>query len=380
MKIGFYSQNYNTLGKYWEKLRNKADCWWGVSEKKLYNLLKNKKIKNISYHLEKYIKNSKSKKGNNYISTDPISAQKLIVKEIDPDVWVVDTPNKLKYYSEKSFRVQTFHALPLKKAVFFKPYLNYDLILLPGQFHKNEFVKRFNLKKNDARFKIIGWPNTDDLIKKKYNRKKIMNKLNLDPMKKTVMYAPTWGWGNGNDTLFARWFDKEEEVFKKICKKIFNKNLNFIVRLHTLSFCANKKKLINIAENYNVLWQTNAVSNFRDNPNEYLWITDILISDLSGIITEFMVLDRPIIYINPNENLNLWKNSDMPKSFRAGHVIEEPDQLLEAIDDSILIPKRFSKQRKDLLSKIYFKLDGNATNRGVEAIMNFVTNKKQNDK
>ena len=38
MKIGFYSQNYNTLGKYWEKLRNKADCWWGVSEKKLYNL------------------------------------------------------------------------------------------------------------------------------------------------------------------------------------------------------------------------------------------------------------------------------------------------------------------------------------------------------
>ena len=43
MKLGFYTQNYYILGKYWEKLKHKADCWWGAPEKKLYNFLKNKK-------------------------------------------------------------------------------------------------------------------------------------------------------------------------------------------------------------------------------------------------------------------------------------------------------------------------------------------------
>tara|TARA_B100001964_G_C14071787_1_gene526204 strand:- start:679 stop:801 length:123 start_codon:yes stop_codon:yes gene_type:complete len=38
MKIGFYSANYNTLGKFWQKLKDKG-------------------VKNISHHLEKYVKN-----------------------------------------------------------------------------------------------------------------------------------------------------------------------------------------------------------------------------------------------------------------------------------------------------------------------------------
>ena len=57
MKIGFYSHNYNTLGKYWEKLKDRVDCWWGVPEKALYDVLKDKGAENISYRLEKYVKN-----------------------------------------------------------------------------------------------------------------------------------------------------------------------------------------------------------------------------------------------------------------------------------------------------------------------------------
>ena len=151
--------------------------------------------------------------------------------------------------------------------------------------------------------------------------------------------------------------------------------MNFIVRLHSLSFSTNKKKLIDIAKKYNVFWQTNTTSNFRDDPNQYLWITDILISDLSGIISEFMVLDRPVIYIDPDESIEPWNDCDMPKSFRAGHIVKRPEGLLEAIEDSILYSGRYSKERKEFLSKIYYNLDGRATNRGVEAILNFAGNK-----
>ena len=375
MKIGFYSHNYNTLGKYWEKLKDRVDCWWGVPEKALYDVLKDKGAENISYRLEKYVKNFSINKGNRYVSIEPKKIQKIIAEEIDPDIWVVDTPNKLNYFSKRAFRVQTFHALPIKKAIFYEPFLNYDLILLPGPYHKEEFVRRFNLQKDDERFKVVGWPGVDDLVRGSYDRNKIMSKIGLDPNKKTVMYAPTWGWGYGNDALFARWFDRETEIFEKLCKKISSKNLNFIVRLHSLSFSTNKKKLIDIAKKYNVFWQTNTTSNFRDDPNQYLWITDILISDLSGIISEFMVLDRPVIYIDPDESIEPWNDCDMPKSFRAGHIVKRPEGLLEAIEDSILYSGRYSKERKEFLSKIYYNLDGRATNRGVEAILNFAGNK-----
>ena len=374
MKIGFYSHNFTPLEKYWHKLKDKADCWWGVPEKALYDVLKDKGVRNISYHHEKYVKNLGVKKGNRFVSIEPKKIQKIIVDEIDPDIWLADTPNKLNYVSKKTFRVQTFHSIPMKKYFFYEPVLDYDLILLPGPYHKEEFVKRFNLQKDDKRFKVVGWPSTDDLVCSSYDRNKIMKEAGLDPEKKTVMYAPTWGWGYGNDALFARWFGREVEIFEKLCQVIFNQNLNFIVRLHSLSFSINNKALIDIAKKYNVLWQTTTTSNFRSNPNQYLWITDILISDLSGIISQFMVLDRPIIYIEPDENIDPWKDSDMPKSFRAGHIIKTPEEFSEAVEDSILYSDRYSKERKEFLSKIYYNLDGKATNRAVEAILDFAEN------
>ena len=62
-----------------------------------------------------------------------------------------------------------------------------------------------------------------------------------------------------------------------------------------------------------------------------------MISDLSGIITDYMVLDRPIIYIEPDENLDAWEDSDMPKSFRAGHVVTSLDEIINE-DSTINIP------------------------------------------
>ena len=138
-----------------------------------------------------------------------------------------------------------------------------------------------------------------------------------------------------------------------------------------MSFLTDKKEFIDIAKKYKVLWQTTFTSNFRNDPNEFLWITDILISDLSGIITEFMVLDRPIIYIEPHENPSPWTNSDMPKNFRAGYIVKCIEKLFASIDDSISNPKKFSKNRKEIIKKIFFNLDGKSSHRACEAVLSF---------
>ena len=152
--------------------------------------------------------------------------------------------------------------------------------------------------------------------------------------------------------------------------------LNFIVKLHSLSFQVNNKALIDIANKYDVLWVTKELSGFHIDPNPFLWVTDILISDISGIITDFLVLDRPIIYIDPDEELDAWDGADMPKNFRVGHVVNTLNELINAIADSISCPERFKDQRQALCSKLFYKLDGKATDRGVQEIMNFAKERR----
>jgi len=341
----------------------------------LYNYLQENNVKNVVHHHEEHVTDHSVKFANKFISVDPVGTLEKIVEEINPDIWIADTSNNLNFVPNDAYWIQTFHSLPIKKHFFFKPVLEYDLLLLPGEYHKGELIKRFDLSPDDERLKVVGWPRVDDLINGIYNRESIIKEVGLDPGKKTVMYAPTWGWGYGTDGLFARWFGRETEIFEKQCQEVTGQDFNFIVRLHHLSLQNNNEELQEIAEKYNVLLQVSEVSNFQEDPNEFLWITDILISDLSGIIAEFMVLDRPIIYIDPDEGIEPWSDSDMPKHFRAGHVVQTPEELYEAVKDSVLCPERYSEDRKLLTSKLFYNLDGKATDRAAEEILDFAASK-----
>ena len=97
--------------------------------------------------------------------------------------------------------------------------------------------------------------------------------------------------------------------------------------------------MIKIAKKYSVL-ATKETSNYQDDPNETLWVTDVLISDLSGIITEYLVLDKPIIYIDPIKKSKAWTGSDMPK-------------VLELA----ILQNHLSKLNKPLRTQFYFLID-----------------------
>ena len=383
MKIGFLAYTTRQLDIYWANLKNIADCWWGVTRPNLYNLLSEIGIKNIVYHYDEHILNEKIKSGNKFVSLNPGHSEKIIAEKINPDIWIAQYPNNLSHLTKKAYWIQVFSSLPLKKYFFHKTLHNYDLLLLPGQYHKNEIIKRLNFKDNEGnRLKIIGWPCTDAFINGTYNKEIIIKKLGLDNTKKTLMYAPTWGAWNNNrltyahDKIFSRWFDNEIEVLKQLCSEVKTLKLNFIIKLHSLSTLYNDYRILELVDKYDILFIANETDRYTEDPYEYLYVTDILISDLSGIILEFMILDRPIIYIDPDEKLNVWEGSDMPKSFRAGYVVQTPNELISAIKDSLVFPDRFSDERMDISSMLVHGLDGKATDRGVQEIMSFAKNKR----
>ena len=59
MKVGLYTHNFPVLNCYWKHLKKRSNCWWGVPEKKLYKILKLKRIKKVVFSEEKYFKSKK---------------------------------------------------------------------------------------------------------------------------------------------------------------------------------------------------------------------------------------------------------------------------------------------------------------------------------
>lgn len=376
MKIGFLSQSLMMTEQYWDKLQDKADCWWGVIHQEFYDALKERKHTKIAFHNEKRCLIRDKKSGNPFVSVNPGESENRVAEMINPDLWIAESLNKLQYVPKKVLWVQIFHAMPMKKHFFYPPVKEYDLMLLPGEYHKNEIVKRLGLKNNDERLKVVGWPRIDDFFNNVFDREEIMNRLGLDPHHKTLMYSPTWGWGSGNKMLFARRLGPEIEVFENLCRKVKEMELNFIVKLHCLAYHTNNKEMTDIANKYGVLWVTKETSCFQADPNPFLWVTDILLSDVSGITTEFLTLDRPVVYIDPDEELNAWEDADMPPSFRAGYVVKTLEELVDAVDDSIRHPERFKEQRQNLVAKLFYSPDGKAIDRAIEEIFNLAEKKQ----
>ena len=376
MKVGFLARTLMITEKYWNKLQDKADCWWAVTQKEFYETLIENDYSKIVFHQEKRYLEKGETSGNPFIPINPGESENIIASRLEPDLWIAENLNKLNYVPKKVPWIQIFHSLPLKKHFFYPPVLEYDLMLLPGEYHKNELVRRLGLEDDDYRLKVVGWPRVDDFINNVFDREEIMHGLGLDSSRKTLMYAPTWGWGFGSRGFFSRWDGQEYEAFEKLCWKAKEMDLNFIVKLHCLSLYSNNKEMVDIADRYGVLWLTKEPSCTQIDPNPFLWISDVLISDLSGIIADFMVLNRPIIYIDPDENRDAWDDADMPKNFRAGHVVNTLDELINAIADSISCPERFKDQRQAICSKLFYKLDGKATDRGVQEIISFAEDKR----
>ena len=375
MKIGFLAYSLLVLQGYWEQLKYEADCWWGVTQRDTAEELEDRNIGNVVFCPDE-LQYLSEREGNKYVSVNPGKAEMEVVEKIAPDLWITDQTNRLTYALKKAPWVQTFHSLCFKKHTFHPLTLQYDLLLLPGEYHKQEFITRLDFEEGDERLKIVGWPRVDDLLQGKYNREEILNSLGLDPSRKTVMYAPTWGgyakdmstWGQ---YLFARWFGRDEEVFGLLCAEAKRMKLNVIVKIHHLSIWSSSEKLKAIAEKYDALWVTPGMSNFQIDPNPYLWVTDVLISDMSGIIMDYMVLDRPIIFVDPDETVDAWREYSIPANFRAGETVQTPEQLVMAIEDSIEYPDRHREARQRVTSEIFCSLDGNASARAARAILDF---------
>lgn len=224
--------------------------------------------------------------------TEPFTTSILELQLFKSDVIFVPG-NEVPYYL-RGLKVQIFHGLAGEKKGHFRIRNYFDLYLTQGPY----FTAKFNTlaeKYKNFEVKETGWPkldvyrkNLEPYIKEKEN---LLAQYNAE---KLILFAPTF---SPRLTSAPYLINEIERITKDPKYLIF-------VKLHDLM----DQKWINT---YKTLAKNNTNIVYREEKNivKFLIQADILVSDTSSVIYEFLLLDKPVISFNTISGNIQWEDS-----------------------------------------------------------------------
>ena len=248
--------------------------------------------------------------------------------------------NEVPHYL-RGVKTQIFHGLAGEKKGHFRIRDYFDLYLTQGRY----FTDRFNqLRDKYKNFEVVetGWCKLDNLYT---NDKDILkhNLLKEHKASKLVLYAPTF-----SPSLTSG--DKLIDVINSLSQK---SNILLIIKFHD-------KMDIDIVEKYLKLESKNLIIWTQSDITPLLKISDIMISDTSSVVYEFILLNKPVVTLNSSsENINWIDVDDVSK------VKDEVLNLLNGDD-------KFQSQRENIIELYHPYNDGQSASRMIDAVENYI--------
>lgn len=157
---------------------------------------------------------------------------------------------------------------------------NVDFFCYESEFQKEICMKSFNTR--EEAMIPTGYPRNDTLYYVTPEEvKSLKEKLGLPLDKKIILYAPTWRDSTDNGKTFAI----KPPINVDYWKERLGKDYIVLFRTHTYT-----NKLLGVVFN-------NVIRDYTSYPvvNDLFKVADVLISDYSSCVTDFCILERPII-------------------------------------------------------------------------------------
>jgi CDP-ribitol ribitolphosphotransferase len=251
--------------------------------------------------------------------------------------------NEVPHYL-RGLKVQIFHGLAGEKKGHFRIRHYFDLYLTQGPY----FTERFNkLKSIYKDFDVIetGWPKLDiygtDKTAFEQERKELLQKYNA---KKILLYAPT----------FSPKLTSAPFLVEQIKSLSENKEYLILLKFHPLMDDSWIQIYTNLANEIpNIIFET------EKNIIKFLLISDVLISDTSSVIYEFLLLGKPVITFNNISDNILWQNSS------------DYNELIPLVEKN-LNEDPYSKERKFIFENYHPYNDGKSAKRMVDAVAGYI--------
>lgn len=251
--------------------------------------------------------------------------------------------NEVPHYL-RGLKVQIFHGLAGEKKGHFRIRHYFDLYLTQGPY----FTKRFlELKEKHKNFDVIetGWPKLDIYGKnlQEYDAEKaaLLEKYRAE---KIILYAPTF-----SPSLTSAPFLKEE-----LAKLSNDEKYLIIIKFHDLMNPTIKTQYKTLAEH-----RENIIVEEEPNIVKFLLMADLMVSDTSSVVYEFLLLDKPVITYKSNSDNILWDNS-----ITYGN-------LSQKVNSNIQLDP-FQEQRSQIIENYHPYQDAKSALRMVEAVEEYI--------
>lgn len=298
-----------------------------------------------------------------------IDTLRYFITALKARVWItnVSITRGLSFRGKNTFSVNSWHGTAIKKigvdAINDSTFRTKDdgrladVMLAQNKYDVNVYSRAFGVPKENII--ITGFPRNDTLVTGNTpdNIIRLKREMGLPIDKKIILYAPTFREYNresGYNVIMRPPLDLNR------WQEIFGEKYILVIRAHIAV-----AKLMGVEEN-------SFIRNFSTYPelNNLLLVTDILISDYSGILFDYAILERPIIcYAYDYEKYNQVRGSYM--DIREELVTaENENDLIECVnnvEDSTMKLKVVSFKKK------YVEKCGGSAKRALDVVYNAIS-------
>jgi len=237
-----------------------------------------------------------------------------------------------------------------------KGYRKYSKAIVSAESIRKCYAEAFGITPDKVR--PTGIPRTDIFFDEDYKKRKKAEIYELYPYlmgKKVILFAPTYRGLRADDAAYD--FDRivPEKFFRELSDEYV-----FVFKWHPATYNNLRAEEKNAYEPEEYRDFFHDLSQIRD-INDLLLVTDVLITDYSSVIFDYLLVDRPVVYyIYDREDYEngrgLYFDFD---TYVYGRVARTQDQLVEAVKAGDMCEEKRSAFRNMFMSAC----DGNSTER-----------------
>lgn len=227
-------------------------------------------------------------------------------------------------YLDNKINIQLWHGFPLKGLSYMSKYANENKEYVHNQWSKIDNIISYSTLYNTLmsacygidcnKFEITGMPR-NDLLFIDNGKEKLEKLLKRKIKEKIIFYMPTFReslFGEKNGSSVGYMFNFKDYEINEFNKFLKENNLIYVIKLHPFD----QANFYSAAydNQTNIIFIQDSDLDINDDLYEMLNAVDILVTDYSSIYFDYILLDRPIIFID----------SDREEYFENRGVLLEP--------------------------------------------------------
>ncbi|MBC8368924.1 MAG: CDP-glycerol glycerophosphotransferase family protein [Planctomycetes bacterium] len=267
------------------------------------------------------------------------------MREMDFDVLFCSNTKMLEPASVKK-KVQVFHGISFRNRAIRPANMGADAFLMIGPYMERKFREAGLIGEDDSRVVRVGLMKNDAMFDGTLSSSIINEQWGFDGTRPVIAFCPTGQKHNALDRYGIELLKRLDATGK----------YDILVKLHdhphgSMDWTPEIERIQNK--------HMRLVESFAVTP--VLYAADLLITDASSVSNEYLVLDRPIIYMDTPELIErAFNKKDSMTDLstwgrRTGTVADSIDSMLDCVTGSLANPGEMSEIRQEAAADLFFR-------------------------